>query len=298
MMDSNELFDNRMKEKFKNEINAVPESINTEFENISILIRNKEKKKNMKKLNNTKKAGLIAAAILCALAITMQTAFAQQIVNNIIRSLALNNITIFENKDYKWEDKDIPTAAIGKVFDKNGNVIEKITLENKDSMYNANGEIVFDVEPDGTLITEKVQKEYIEKNAKENPINDLIINDISKINGYTCFDIKLPAYLPQGFEFVNAEFFKDDNGKIIDVCCNLNFENKKTKETIYIAQTYISKGSGCETSFNNIEKAKVNGLDAIVGDEGIVWEANGVNYLMYTYNLGKAESVKIAESIK
>lgn len=41
----------------------------------------------------------------------------------------------------------------------------------------------------------------------------------------------------------------------------------------------------------------INTLKKIVGDEGIVWEVNGVRYLMYI-DFGKNENVKIAESIK
>ncbi|TCO68877.1 DUF4367 domain-containing protein [Marinisporobacter balticus] len=300
MRNQDDLFDMRMKEKFKKEVSKIPENMNEEFNNTLRYMRNQEDE-NMKKFSRKKKSKMIAASIvclLCASTVIMQTTFAQEIINKIIRSLSLNNITIFENKDYQWEDKEIPEAAKGKVFDKDRNVIEKITLANKDQMYNANGEQVFGVDPDGTLITEAVQKENMERNAKENPIENVIVKDANKLDEYTCFDVKLPTYLPEGFEFVNAEFYKDDNGKIINEFCNLNFENSNTGETIFMNQTYICEESVGETAFNNIEKAKVNAEDAIVGDEGIVWEENGVRYLMYTYNLGKTESIKIAESIQ
>ncbi|MEW9122465.1 MAG: DUF4367 domain-containing protein [Thermotaleaceae bacterium] len=300
MMNDETLFDRKMKERFKKEVYEIPENIHLELENISNRIRSREENP-IKKSSKRKRIGLAAASVFCVLwasTVIMQTAFAQDILNQIIRNLSLKNITIFENKDYQWEDKDIPAAAKGKVFDKDKNIIEKITLANKDEMYDAHGERVFDVDPDGTLITEAVQRENAERNAKENPIDNLIIKDPKKLNGYTCFDVKLPSYLPEGFEFDYAEFYKDDNGKIYDEMCSLNFINLKTDAAIYISQTYISEETSSETAFNNIEKTKVNGRDAIVGDEGIVWEVHGIRYLMYTYDLGRVESVKIAESIR
>ncbi|WP_053956609.1 DUF4367 domain-containing protein [Inediibacterium massiliense] len=300
MMNDDKLFDRKMKEKFKKEVFEIPQNMNEEFEHTLTWIKNKEVS-NMKKVSHKKRVGVIAASIvcvLCASTIIMQTTFAQEIVDKIIKSLSLNNITIFENKDYKWEDQEIPESAKGKVFDKDGHVIEKITLDNKDEMYNANREKVFGVDPDGTLITEAVQRENLERNAQENPVDDVIVKDSKKLNGYTRFDVKLPAYVPKGFEFDYGEFYKDDNGEIFDEACALYFINHKTEETIFISQTYICEESSAETAFNNIKKVKVNGKEAIVGDEGIVWEANGVRYLMYTYNLGTDESVKIAESIQ
>lgn len=292
-MSNNDLFDIKMKEKFQEEISEIPENINESIDNALTLIRYRKNRRTTKK----KKIAISAAAILCISITFMQTSYAKNLVNDIIRYFSLSNIKIYENTDYKWKDKEMPEAAKGKVFDKNKNIIEKITLENKDEMYDANGEKVFDVEDDGTLITEKVQKENMEKNARENPVENLIVKDISKLNNYTCFDVKLPTYLPEGFKFDCAEFFKEDDGKIPDVFIHLYFKNSKTGKEIYMSQTYICKESSGETSFNNIEKIKVNGADAIVGDEGIVWEANGIRYLMYT-DFGKSENVKIAESIK
>ncbi|SHH38365.1 DUF4367 domain-containing protein [Sporanaerobacter acetigenes] len=296
MTNNDELFDAKMKEKFKKELNKIPEDINEEFDNILSTIKNKGDE-NMKRTVKMRKTGIIAASILCALTITMQTAFAQELVDKIIKSLSLSNITIFENQDIKWKDQELPEAAKGKVFDKDGNVIEKITLANKDEMYNENGEKVFGVDSDGTLITEAVQKENMEKNAEENPVDDVIVKDPKKLNGYTCFDVKLPTYLPEGFEFDYAEFYKEDNGEIFDGGCGVYYINNKTEEPISIFQTYICEESSSETFFNNVEKVKVNGKEAIVGDEGIVWEANDVRYLMYT-SFGKNENIKIAESIK
>lgn len=296
MGNDDKMFDVKMKEKFKKELNKIPEDINEEFDNMLSIIKNKGEK-NMKKIRNIKRTVIVAASVLCALTISMQTAFAKELVDKVIKSISLNNITIFENQDVKWKDQEVSKVAKGKVFDRDGNIIKKITLSNKDAMYNENGEKVFGIDFDGTLITEEVQKENMEKNAKEYPVDDMIVRDTEKINGYTCFDVKLPAYLPEGFEFYYTEIYKDDNGEIFDEACGIYYINNKTQETLSIFQTYISEESSGETFFNNVEKVKVNGEEAIIGDEGIVWETNDVRYLMYT-SFGRDENVKIAESIK
>lgn len=203
-MNNDELFDIRMKEKFKREVNKIPENINEEFDNISKFIKSKEND-NMKKLNKKKKVGIVAASILCGSMLFMQTTFAKE----CIRSLSLNNMKIFESNDHKGKDKEIPKAAKGKVFDKNKNVIEKITLANDgDEMYNANGERVFDVDPDGTLITEKVRKERIEKNARENPNTNLIIKDTNELNRHTCFDVKYQLICQKSLNLIMLSYLK------------------------------------------------------------------------------------------
>ncbi|SFD03521.1 hypothetical protein [Clostridium uliginosum] len=53
----------------------------------------------------------------------------------------------------------------------------------------------------GTIITEKQSKQKEEQSEK----NNLYVTDSSKLNDYTCFDVKLPAYLPDGYTFKNAD---------------------------------------------------------------------------------------------
>lgn len=289
-MNDDLLFDKKMKEKFKKELHQVPRAIDEELKNTLVLIKN-QGDETMRKSFSFKKSGIIAASIVCALFITMQTTFAQDLVNKIIESLSLKNVTIFENEKMEWKDRIVPEPAQGKVFDQKGNIVKVITSDNQDQLYTEKGEKVFGVEDDGTLLTEEVLKQR----EGEPP---LIVEDISKLNDYACFEVKLPTYLPKGYVFEKAEFFKDDNGKIIDDDCSLGFINRQNGEHIYISQRVISETSSFETSFENIKKVKVNGLDAILGDEGITWEANGINYFMYTYDLGRAESIKIAESVK
>lgn len=88
-------------------------------------------------------------------------------------------------------------------------------------VYNADGEEVVGFE-DGRLIT---QTERDQEKAKV-----LIVRDSSKLIEYTMFDVGLTEYLPDGYAFDRAEFYKDDNAAVIKNCkyIGLYFVNEAT----------------------------------------------------------------------
>lgn len=294
-MNKDDLFDTKMKTQFKKELDHIPESIDRELDATLNEIISEER--NIMKKNKMKKTDIAAAGVACALFLTMQTSAAQNLVREIARSLSLNSIKISENKDNLWQDKKIPEAAIGKVFDKDKNVVTVITFENQDELYNDKGEQVFDVDDDGTLITEEVRQKLIEQNAKENQDESIIVEETGKLKDFASFDVKMPTYLPEGFKFLNGEFY-EENGELMKDAFSVYFTNDATEQSIYLSLVAIMDGSEGETSFNNIEEITINGNPAIIGDEGITWEYDGVRYLMFTYELGREECIKIAESIK
>lgn len=290
-----DLFDIKMKEKFKKELEHIPESIDRELDVTLNKIISEER--NIMKNNKMKKTGIAVAGVACALFLTMQTSAAQDFIREVARSLSLNTIEISEGKDNVWKDRKVPKSAIGKVFDKDKNVVKVITFENQDELYNDKGEQVFDIAEDGTLITEEVREKLIEQNDKENQEESIIVEEIGKLKDFASFDVKMPTYLPEGFKFQNGVFYKE-NGELIKDAFNVSFINDATKQSIFLSLVAIMEGSEGGTSFNNIEKITINGNPAIIGDEGITWEYDGVRYLMFTDNLGREESIKIAESIK
>lgn len=293
MKDDNKNFDIKMKRQFKKELEDIPKDIDLVFENTIKDIKNMEGQ-NMKNKTSMKKKSILAASIICIVALSMQTSFAKEIVNKIINSLSLSNITIFNSEDYKIEERSLEGL---EVFDEYGKKVNKMNGDNKDNLYNKDGEKVYGIQEDGTLITAEVQKRNLEENQKQHPVDDIIIDDINNIYGYTCFDIKLPSYLPVDYEFDYAEFYKDDDNEIFDKGCSIYYTNKENSDSIYISQTYIYDESYSETSFKNPKNINVGGIDVIIGEEGIVWENEGVRYLMFT-SLGFDQNIKIMKSIK
>lgn len=268
--------------------------LNATLKNIDI-----EGDNNMKKINKIKKTGIVAASLLIASTLVAQTTFAQAAVNKIIKSISLGHITMIQDDDNDEPNEiALPDSLKGKVFDQNKNTIEKITKNSVlDGLYTQNGEKIVKLNPEkGTIVTEKQYKQS-EQEIEE---NTLYVTDSSKLNEYTCFDVKLPTYLPEGYTFKNAEFTKDKSGNVKDSkYASINFENKATGKEIYLDERFSCDETKAEGGAEDIEKININGVDAILSDsKNIDWEADNTIYFLGGKNIGKDEAIKVAESIK
>lgn len=295
MNNNDEFFDNKMKEEFKRETEIIPKDINDAFDNILEIERNKEKCK----MGKLKRFGITAASLVCVSTLVMQTAFAQDIVNKIAKSLSIKGLTVYENNTQEdmWA-RDVPEAAKGKVFDNDGNIVDYINSYNLNDLYNSEGEHVW-VDHEGTLLTDEEMDEKIRKNEEENADDTLVITDLNELEKHINFKVRYPEYVPEGFEFMRAECDNHEkNGLDNSVWYDLEYENKQSDKKIYIQVTEIIDGEHGETFFDNIEEGKVNGNDAIISDDSISWSCSDVKYTLFMYDLGKEEGMKIAESIK
>jgi hypothetical protein len=268
--------------------------LNTTLKNINI-----EGDNNMKKINKIKKTGIVAASLLIASTLVAQTTFAQEAVEKILKTISLGHVTMVQYDDNEREEETLADSLKGKVFDKNGKVIEKISQDIvKDGLYTHNGEKIKDINPKkGTIVTEK-QAAQAEKDMEE---NTLYVTDSSKLNNYTCFHVKLPSYLPNGYKFDRAEFYKNDDGSIEkdSKYASLFFKNKETGKDIYIDERFACDETRTFENAEDIEKININGVDAILSNgRNINWEANGTIYFLAGKNITKDEAIKIAESIK
>lgn len=256
-----------------------------------------EGENNMKKSRKFKhpitKVASIALACVLGFSI-MQTAFAQEFVGKVLKTISLGHITVSEEEPMEVESFPVPEKFKGKIFDKDGNPVEIIS-EELGKLYTVDGEEIADLDFEtGEIMTvaecDRMRKEGI-----------LVIKDVSKLNNYTCFNVILPSYLPEGYEFDRAEFYKDDNGVVENSkYISLYFTNKKTGGKIYIPQRFADEETAYETGGSKVEKIKINGVDAVLyDDENIDWEANGVIYgISAKGEVSRDELIKIAESIK
>lgn len=247
-------------------------------------------------INKIKKTGIAVASLLIISTILAQTTFAKDVVNNIIKTISLGHFSAVQYNDSDKEEYILPDSLKEKIFDKNGNVIEKITKDtDKDEIYTKDGEkIVSWNANDGTVTTEKQEKEE-EARVKE---NTLTITDSSKVNGYTCFEVKLPSYLPDGYKFEKAEFYKE--GEDHDKYASLYFKNQGTGKEIYIQERFACEKTKSELGTDDkIENIKINGADAVLeGERNIDWEMNNIIYFLSAKGMTKDETIRIAESIK
>lgn len=245
----------------------------------------------MKSKRNKLYKRLAGVGIACIVTIALsQTSFAQNFVEKIIKSISLEHVTVVEYEDGpEVESMPVPKKLKGKLFDKNGILIEVFTRE-IDKLYTADGEEIdnFDMRT-GEIITVSQAKEKV-----------LEVKDANELNKYTCFNVILPSYLPEGYKFDRAEFSKDKTGVVKDSSAiNLYFTNEKTGKYIYMQQRFAPEGMKSASNGNNIEKIKINGVDAIMVDgKEINWETSDVVYFLTSKSIKTNELIKIAESIK
>lgn len=250
------------------------------------------------KMNRLKKTGIIAASLLIVSTLVSQTTFAQATVEKILKTLSLGHVTMIEYDRNEPEEAVLPDSLKGNVFDKNKNPLEKITKDIfAEGIYTKDGEKIAKINPkNGKVVTEKQMKE--EENKEKN--ETLYVTDSSKLNEYTCFEVKLPTYLPDGYTFKNGDFTKDEAGNVKDSkYASLHFENKTTGKEIYIQERFACDETKTYEDAEDIEKININGVDAILSNgRNIDWEADNTIYYVGGKNIGKDEAIKVAESIK
>ncbi|MBZ9622357.1 DUF4367 domain-containing protein [Clostridium sp. FP2] len=249
----------------------------------------------MKKSNKFKKAAISVAAICIVSVSLMQTSFARDIADKVIRTISLGHISVVQTEPSKIKEVKVPDEFKGKVFDKQGKSIEVLTVGNAKELYTVKGEKIANMQ-DGKIITvaedEKMRKEGVVE-----------VKDSTKLNEYTCFDVKLPTFLPKGYKFDRAEVYKEKNetkvknSKYID----LYFTNKETGKFIFMQQRFPDETTKFASGTDGtIEEIKINGVNAVISENrNIDWETKNALYnLSGRGGITKSELIKIAESIK
>lgn len=252
----------------------------------------------VKKSNKTKDivTKVASFALVCVLGVSvMQTSFAQGVVDKIVRTVTLGHITILQSEPSDVKSVSIPDELKGKIFDKDGNPLELLSTDYAEEIYTADGEEIAYIDSNGDIITvtedEKIREEQT-----------LVVKDPNELNNYTCFDVKLPSYLPEGYKFDKAEFFKESKDDIVEnaKCIGLYFANENTGQFMYMQQRFAEEDAGYATGAAKVEELKINGVDAVLYDDSnLDWEYDGVIYMLVGRGeIVKDELVKIAESIK
>ncbi len=230
---------------------------------------------------------------VCVLSVTfVQPSFAQQMLEKVLQTINLGHIVAHE-VEYTGDPNVIPEELKGKIYDRNGNALVTLDATQKvDDIYTADGEKIVGYE-NGKLVTQS--------EVDQDKPDVLIVRDSEKLNEYTMFDVGLPEYLPEGYEFDRAEFYKEANGEVShSKYIALYFTHKESGKDIYMQQRHADEETAFEMSTDGtIEKVKINGVDAIMMDDRSVdWEANGVLYNVSSRSIDKNEIIKVAESIR
>ena len=249
----------------------------------------------MKKKISIKKMVTVAAATL-SLTLLMQTAVAEKIVDKIIiKVTSLNHIEAIQSQEQQLTEMPVPEVLKGKLFIKQGKEIQVFTADIEE-IYTAEGEKIDDFDmTTGEVITEEEAKKVRDESM-------MVETDTSKLSNYTCFTVKLPSYLPTGYTFDRAEYYKDENGKVENSkYVNLYFMNKTTGEELFMQERFADEETAYQIATDGtIEEIQINGNKALLFDNrSIDWESEGVLLaLSGRGNISKEELIKIASSIK
>lgn len=263
-------------------------------------IREKEGDR-MKKSQRFKKPAVAVASIALGVALFAQTAIAQEFTQKIkeIFSIAGGNINIIQEEPVERPDGvPVPESLKGQIFDAEGNEVKAFTDSLKE-IYTKSGEkiayLTNDENNEMAIVTEAQE-------AAKKAETTLTLTDVNKRNDYTCFDVKLPEYLPDGYKFDRIELYKDENGKVENSkYITIFYTNESTGEYIFMQQRLSDEETGFTTGTDGtVEKVKVNGAEALIMDDSSIdWEADGVLYHMTSRGaFGKDDLLKMAESIK
>lgn len=258
-------------------------------------IMKKLKKKQIKEKKNMRKSNIQIAIIVAASFLIMSTAviypiFAKDQTREIRRYINIGGVPYVQEGDYagnKYLDRDI----LGLIIDFRGTPlttykdIEKV-FEREEVLW-VQGTAIDSFDDDGVIITTK-QKE-------NNSIKK--VTDKNEIDEHLAFKAAFPEYLPEGYEFEEAIFYKDKDGSIDNAdFVILMFKNTDNDNVLRLFERdsksgFIAKGKS--------RKTKVNGKKAeTLNSSAVQWSIGDITYSINGTRIGLDDLRQIAESIK
>ena len=200
-------------------------------------------------------------------------------------------------------DLTIPDALKGKLYDKDGNVLEH--LPQNGEIYNQKGEklilsAVVSSDGSGDRIAKVEALTQEEHNARNNSTMTTMTNP-AEAKPYLAFDFSLPRYMPEGYAFDRIQLFNDENGKPIKngEYAYVYFSNGDHARDIYLQLRLMNEETKYEADIGNVEEIQVNGNKGVIGKGNIHVEIEGVMYMFMASASGidNEQLVKIAASI-
>lgn len=258
-----------------------------------------------KKKIKLKKYGVIAACVGIA-AVMGITVYASGVVDNIIRIVSTGN-NEFEVIDSSKLKTKVPDEMKGLLFDENG---EELTHFRSDmTVYDKDGNIIEDM---SAYMKEIGLEEIITENGtvkisfhtgdeeKQDPLehmkeNYTITKNINDLENALKFDVKLPEYIPAGFDFHGAAFSGDEDEEYLFV-----YYMNKDGEYFSIHERIINEDTAYSMGAKSLEVINIKGNKAVLVDNReISWEEGGISIDINGRGLlERDELIKLAESVK
>lgn len=237
------------------------------------------------------------AVALCAVLVLGITAFAAEYGDNIIKRITTGyNSFVQVDPDAPCP---IPDELLGEIFDKEGNMLESLTKDDVDNMYNENGERITQEMYAKMIedITGGMVKVGYEYNAEE---SEITFKSLEEAQDNLVFDIKIPKYLPNGHELTRVYTYKGDDKNVSGEYITIVYNNAEGKE-ITIFERLLNENTAFEAGTDGtLEEIFINGRKAVIVNDTMLsfeTEDNISVTISVKKGLTKDELIEIAESI-
>lgn len=241
-------------------------------------------------------AVVAAALVLLVGMVFTQPTSASNLLDRILSTISLGHITAIQVEPPSEKlTYPVPEGLRGQIFTKEGKPVDKVTAQTG-TLYTVDGEEIYGI-TNGRIVT-RAEAEAQKKEGVRT------LTDPDTLSDHTNFQVKMPGYLPEGYTFNRAEQYVDEQGEASPKYINLYFSKGDTGQEIKVEERYADEETAYISSTSGtIEKAKVNGADAVIMNEhSIDWEADGLLLTVHTKGMGetieKSELIRIAESLK
>ncbi len=247
-----------------------------------------------KKISDKKPMNLKRICVLAACAV-FTLACGTALAANYIRMVSTGHNEFYQ---YSAEEMDVSEKLKGLLFDKDGNELTKI--EKGMDLYDKDGNLL-DEDSYAALIEDAFGGEVKVASDKYDPeTSEHTFASLEEAQETASFDIKVPEYLPEGYELERVFTYTDGKGNYSGDYMTLVYKNGE--KDIYVFERIIND----ETAFSagtdgTLEEIELNGVKAVIMDgRSIDWETkDSVSVgISSKGNITKDELIKMAESTK
>ncbi len=199
--------------------------------------------------------------------------------------------SIFTGNIKVWVDEETWMPLKYDIYDPDGNVIISAEVRNLQVNTGISDEVFeFDI-PEGAEVT------TIDMNEFALP-EDITLEEAQE---KADFEILLPSYVPEGYEFDHASLF--DNSEFTSgsqVLQRVTLMYKNDDSNLHITEIFYESGFPGPTEFSGSESVDVNGSPGdfveVYGNKMLRWDVDGID-LTITGSLDKDELLEIAGSM-
>lgn len=261
-----------------------------EHENMS----EKEIKEVSKMVNGKKRSfkKIVAVAACAAVVAAAGTAIASGYAGEIVRMFSTGHNTFIQ-----MDPDVIPEELKGMIFDEDGNAVT--VMDEGETYYDKDGNVL-NAEGYAKILNDAYGEDIAVNIADEKKTNEKVFESMDEAIKAAAFDIKLPSYIPEGWEISKIYTYADDEGAFSGDYISIEYKNGDKDMTIM--ERLINENTSFTYSTDgDMEEIDLNGKKAVISNgRNLDFETgDGVSVSVHSMgNVTKDELVKIAESVE